>query len=186
MGHQEKQKKMLIRPRNTEPYRSGYIGGVPCWQKPIHATPVVIVTALVYLVQSSYTTCVAIPILTSKKKVSFLWYLNIIVYYTTLILLLASYFRCVFTNPGVSVQLTDDEEEASRRAHGATPNSPTHCRKCAHSRPPRAHHCAVCRRCVLKMDHHCPWVANCVGARNYKYFYLFVCYACFDCLLTGK
>nr|GMD31526.1 probable protein S-acyltransferase 12 [Ipomoea batatas] len=50
------------------------------------------------------------------------------------------------------------------------------CSHCQNGKPPRCHHCSVCQRCVLKMDHHCLWVVNCIGARNYKFFLLFVIY----------
>lgn len=55
------------------------------------------------------------------------------------------------------------------------------CKWCNRYKPDRAHHCRVCRSCVLRMDHHCPWIANCVGFRNHKYFYLLVLYSLVDC-----
>ena len=182
---------MLLRPRNKDAYGSGYVGGVPMCQKPLHAVPVVLVCGLVYMVQSAFSMSIATPVLFGTKKVrsktsaAFLWYFVVFIFYLWLALLIVSYLRCVFTDPGVSIPLSDEEERGISGNYGdETPNSPTHCTKCAHSRPPRAHHCHICRRCVLKMDHHCPWVANCVGARNYKYFYLFVMYAFLDCMLT--
>eukprot|EP01124_Arcella_intermedia_P037132 TRINITY_DN9873_c0_g1_i3.p1 TRINITY_DN9873_c0_g1~~TRINITY_DN9873_c0_g1_i3.p1 ORF type:complete len:289 (-),score=47.59 TRINITY_DN9873_c0_g1_i3:89-928(-) len=101
-------------------------------------------------------------------------------WHATLLLTLASYFRCIFTDPGGVPRELTAKMSADLAETGELQTK--WCKKCNCYKPDRTHHCSVCKTCVLKMDHHCPWVNNCVGFRNYKFFCLFLTYIPLLCL----
>ncbi|KAH8488882.1 hypothetical protein H0E87_024492 [Populus deltoides] len=111
----------------------------------------------------------------------------IMIFHFLLIMLLWSYFTVVSKDPGSVPEnwravlpeealetgsSLNDRSDCVVAADGLDRRA--FCNHCQNGKPPRCHHCSVCQRCVLKMDHHCVWVVNCVGARNYKFFLLFL------------
>lgn len=64
--------------------------------------------------------------------------------------------------------------EAQRGEETAMEVPTKYCKSCNIWRPPRAHHCRVCDACIETQDHHCVWLNNCVGRRNYRFFFSYV------------
>ena len=72
--------------------------------------------------------------------------LLLLIYIICLILLLTSYFKCMFTSCAV---------KDNPPPNGFDESKCPKCDKCNNWKPRRAHHCSLCGTCTLKMDHHC-------------------------------
>lgn len=109
------------------------------------------------------------------------------------VFVLITLLQTTLSDPGILPRATPDEaadiekqiDESGNTSHQCPPRTREvvingqmvklkYCSTCKMFRPPRTTHCRVCDNCVERFDHHCPWVGNCVGKRNYRFFYSFI------------
>jgi palmitoyltransferase ZDHHC9/14/18 len=94
-------------------------------------------------------------------------------------LILVFFLAVSFTDPGVCPRGNEPMPSVLSRVTSQIPYSGRgvieyYCTTCRIWRPLRTHHCSVCNSCIQRFDHHCVWIGNCVGTRNYRFFFAFI------------
>ena len=109
--------------------------------------------------------------------------INIIIIIIAIILYIITIFfliKCSFIDPGILKRfLIKDNNLIEERKNIYLVQlgyftTYKFCGTCRIIRPIRSNHCGDCNNCVERFDHHCPWIGNCIGKRNYKYFFMFL------------
>uniref|UniRef100_A0A3P9IM88 Palmitoyltransferase n=1 Tax=Oryzias latipes TaxID=8090 RepID=A0A3P9IM88_ORYLA len=147
--------------------------------RPLRPSRYVPVSAATFFLVGSTTLffCFTCPWLTERFSVAVPVYNGVI-----FLFVLANFCMATFMDPGIFPRAEEDEDkEDDFRAplyktveiRGIQVRMKW-CSTCRFYRPPRCSHCSVCDNCVEEFDHHCPWVNNCIGRRNYRYFFLFL------------